>query len=542
MNKSKKKYKLDIFNIRKLLSRSTINSHDFNPKKVALRISVLYLIVGTLWILISDRFLLLFSFNYNLMHVISVSKGFFYVMLTSLMLYVLIKLSFQKIQNTNKMLTRQTEQLKQIAYKDSLTNLPNRVAFYDTAKAYIDNCNGEKYALIILDIDNLKYINDTLGHDFGDEIIIKAGKILSDSLDNNKLLYRVGGDEFIIFITHYEAVDEIESYVNKMLKSLSIPFDISDNITNITASFGISLYPCHAQDVDTLLKYADLALYKAKSIARGGYIIYSHDISENVQERVTLINELRGALDNREFSLFYQPQINLETGDIDTLEALIRWNNKKMGYVSPLKFINVAEETNLINKIGDWVLLNACCFLKSLHEQGYSKISMAVNISIIQLLQNDFIEKIKRVVSKVGIDPKFIELEITESVLIESYEEIKDKLIQLKSMGIKIALDDFGNGYSSLSYLTHIPINTLKIDKSFIDTITSENDQQSLTGMIIMIGRKLGLSIVAEGVETDTQLLYLKNHACHKIQGYYFYKPLPKDDIITLLNNRNKIN
>jgi len=525
------------FNIKDILSRSTGSPKDFSPKKIAFRISALYLFAGALWILLSDRILLNSIMSKQLMSTISMAKGWFYVLITAIILYFLIKMSFSKIQFTNDELIRQAEQLKQIAYKDSLTSLPNRTAFYDAAKIYLDSYPDSKNALIIIDIDNFKYINDTLGHAFGDKLIVNIGERLLNLSDSNKSVYRIGGDEFTVFVRQYENIEEIEAYAESILNSLNIPFKISDSILNITVSIGIALYPLHGHDVDTLLKCTDLAIYKAKSVVRGGYTFYSQDISMQIEERVTLENELRGALEYKEFTLYYQPQIDIETGEIDSMEALLRWNNRKLGSVSPLRFISIAEDSNLINHIGEWVLLNACRFLKKLHEQGYNKISVSVNISIIQLLQHNFIEKIMKIISQIDIDPKFIELEITESVLIESYDEIKDKLIQLKSIGIKIALDDFGKGYSSLSYLTHIPINTLKIDKNFIDTITSENDDSSLTSMIIMIGRRLGLSVVAEGVETKTQLMYLKKHNCHKIQGYYFCKPLPQEEILDLLNN-----
>jgi len=524
------------FNIKDILSRSTGSTKDFSPKKIAFRISALYLFAGALWILLSDKILINSIMSKQLISTISMVKGWFYVLVTAIILYFLIKMSFSKIQSTNEELIGQAEQLKQIAYKDSLTSLPNRIAFYDSAKIYLENYPDSKNSLIIIDIDNFKYINDTLGHAFGDKLIVNIGERLLNLSDSNKSVYRIGGDEFTVFVRQYENIEEIEAYAEAILHSLNIPFKISDSILNITVSIGIALYPLHGHDADTLLKCTDLAIYKAKSVARGGYTFYSQDISMQIQERVMLENELRGALEYKEFSLYYQPQIDIETGEIDSMEALLRWDNRKLGSVSPLRFISIAEDSNLINHIGEWVLLNSCIFLKKLHEQGYDKISISVNISIVQLLQHNFIEKIMKIISQIDIDPKFIELEITESVLIESYDEIKDKLIQLKSIGIKIALDDFGKGYSSLSYLTHIPINTLKIDKNFIDTITSEDDESSLTSMIIMIGRRLGLSVVAEGVETKTQLMYLKKHNCNKIQGYYFCKPLPQVEILDLLN------
>lgn len=523
------------FDFRQILSHSNSSPKDFNPQKIAMQISVIYLIGGSLWILLSDGFFLNFILSNRLVFTISTLKGILYVIITAVMLYFLIKISMIKIQDTNKELIDQTSKLKQIAYKDSLTGLANRTAFYEDANLYLNNFTSSKSALIILNIDRLKYINDTLGHAIGDKVIINTGKRLVKLLDNHKSVYKIGGDEFVVFIRQYKNIEDIISYTEQILQYISVPYNLVDGILNISATIGISLYPVHAKDLDTLLRCADLAIYKAKLIARGSYTIFNEAISNHIQERMTLQNELRGALQYKEFSLHYQPQVNIETGKTDTLEALIRWNNRKLGYVPPMKFISIAEEINLIIDIGEWVLFNSCSFLKKLHEEGYPNICMSVNISIKQLVQQNFIERVMGIISQVGIDPKFIELEITESVLIESYDEIKDKLIQLKSKGFKISLDDFGNGYSSLSYLTNIPINTLKIDKNFIDTISSEDDDVSLTSIIIMIGSRLGLSVVAEGVETEIQLKYLKKHQCNKIQGYYYCKPLPEDDVIDFL-------
>lgn len=654
----------------------------FNSKLTALKISGLYLIVGALWILLSDRFLLGIIPNKELLSDISMVKGWFYVLVTAAMLYFLIKMSFSKIQSVNaelrekyeeltsvyeeltaseqelqkqiEMLTesegryrliseatndgiwdekngerkfserwfeitgykkedlaelkdwmllihpqdlqevnqkleenrknkdpnyrceyrlrykdgayrwilsrarlifddngeiiqsagshtditdlkKYDEQLKQLAYEDYLTNLPNRTAFYETAKLHLGSSPDNKMALMFIDIDNFKYINDTLGHISGDKLISDIGKRLSELSDSGKSIYRIGGDEFIVFVHQYKDTEEIEAYAETILHSFSIPFEISGCVLNITVSIGIALYPLHGQDVDTLLKSADIAMYEAKA-SRGRYTFYSQEIDLQIQERMTIENELRKALEREEFSLAYQPQMDIATGKVNSMEALLRWNNEKLGSVSPLKFISIAEETNLINPIGDWVLLSACSFLKNLHSQGYSELSVCVNVSIIQLLQQNFTDKVMKILSQAEIEPRYIELEITESVLIESYDGIKDKLKELRSKGIKIALDDFGTGYSSLSYLIHIPINTLKIDKTFIDTIASDKDGTSLTNMIIMIGRKLGLSIVAEGVETEKQLEYLRKHNCHKIQGYYFSKPLPQKELLELLD------
>jgi len=436
-------------------------------------------------------------------------------------------------------LKKHQDQLKQLAFKDFLTTLPNRVSFYQTVKRHLTDWPDRKMALMFIDMDNFKYINDTIGHLLGDELIIRVGKRLMALMDSSRSVYRIGGDEFVVFINQYESTEEIETFAEELVKCFRTPFELSNCTLNITASIGIALYPLHGNDADTLLKSADMAMYKAKSTVRGGYVFYNQDMDQRVNERMMIENELRCALDRNEFELYYQPQLDINTGKICAFEALLRWKNDKLGFVSPLKFISIAEETHLINPIGDWVLQNSCRFLKELHNRGYSGISISVNVSIIQLMQQDFADKLMEILAQTGIHPEYLELEVTESVIIESYEVIKNKLEDLMSKGIKVALDDFGKGYSSLSYLTQIPITTLKIDKSFVDTIGNRRFDRSLTSMIIMIGRRLGLSLVAEGVETEEQLEYLKKHKCHKVQGYYFSKPLPHKEVLELLN-KNK--
>ncbi|HCD45891.1 MAG TPA: diguanylate cyclase [Lachnoclostridium sp.] len=537
MNRREKAKKfLNRFHIRDKLSRFFNCPGDFHPGKLAMEISVLYIFAGTLWILFSDRLLLKLTMDRQMSAAVSMIKGGGFVLATATVLYLLLRISLLKIQSMN-------QELKQMTFEDRLTSLPNRAAFYETAKRHMDHCPDNKMALMFIDIDNFKYINDTLGHVSGDLLISEIGKRLMGLSDESRSIYRIGGDEFVVFVHQYETLEEIETYAKVLLHSFAIPFRVSDSVLNVTVSLGIALYPLHGNDVDMLLKCADIAMYKAKSTARGRYTFYSQDIDMQIQERMIMENELWKALEREEFSLCYQPQIDVTTGRINSMEALLRWNNERLGLVSPLKFISIAEETNLINPIGDWVLFNACKFLKKVHDQGHPDISVSVNVSIIQLMQQDFTEKVMKTLSETGVKPGSLELEITESVLIESYDGIKDKLRELKSKGIKIALDDFGTGYSSLSYLTQIPINTLKIDKIFIDTITNNGEDTSLTNMIIMIGRRLGLSIIAEGVETEGQLEYLKKYDCNKIQGYYFSKPLPQDELLLLLEkNTGQLN
>lgn len=423
------------------------------------------------------------------------------------------------------------EQLRRLAFQDFLTGLPNRISFYSFLNDTVSGQPNKKLAVLFIDIDNIKYINDTLGHTAGDELIQHVGKRFMEMMDSSKSVYRIGSDEFVILMHHYESIEEIRSFANEIVNSFTVPFSLSGSQLFISATIGISLYPEHGTDADKLLQCADLAKYKAKTTARGKYIFYSDEMDMLISERLTIVNQLRSALDKNEFEVHYQPQIDIATGKVCALEALLRWKNDFLGYVPPLKFIEIAEETHLIAPIGYWVLEKSCRFLKDLHSLGYTDIRISVNVSVIQLIQKDFTDRIMDILSQTGLSPECLELEVTESVFIDSFKDVRKKIEYLMSQGISIALDDFGKGYSSLNYLTQIPISTLKIDKSFIDTIESQSPENILTSMMIIIGRKLGFNVVAEGVETENQLNYLKRYRCHRVQGYYFCKPLPQNDI-----------
>ncbi|MFY9278227.1 MAG: EAL domain-containing protein [Caldicoprobacterales bacterium] len=432
------------------------------------------------------------------------------------------------------------ERLKGLAYRDFLTGMPNRISFIDTVTEHILKYPDKKKALIFFDIDNFKHINDTVGYLVGDQLIIAIGQRLSSLSDANKSAYRNSGDEFVIFIHEYEDIEEVENFTRQLIRIISQPFVFSNYTLNINISIGIALYPLHGKDIDTLFKCADIAMFEAKSKDRGRYIFYHESMEAEFKERMLLGNELRGALERNEFQLHYQPQLNIDTGEIFKFEALLRWHNERFGNVPPIKFIEIAEETHLINPIGDWVLNEACSFLKELHKSGFSHISISINVSIIQLMQHDFVYKVIETLKRHQLDPRYLEVEVTESVFIESYEDVREKLELLSSRGISIALDDFGSGYSSLNYLIEMPINTLKIDKSFIHSISENFEDQTLASMIIMLGQKLGLSVIAEGVETKDQVEYLEKLKCYNVQGYYFSGPVPREEVFNLLN-REKI-
>lgn len=522
-----------------------MNSFEkLNPGQISLKISVIYMIAGALWILLSDKVASFLVSDKEALTFISMLKGWAYVIITGMLIYSLVHSAFLRIKEAEdklyisyQSLSKVNMELEHQAYHDQITGAQNRLALINYINRLINSKNSGKIALIIADIDNFKYINDTMGHSFGDKLLVMASERFKSLAESSFAIYRLSSDEFVILLEDYEESTEVERLAAKLLKGFETRFDINSSSMFITISMGVALYPDHGDCMDELLKNADIALFKAKETGRNRIVFYAKSMNEAVSERVFIEKNLRKALDNNEFELHYQPQLDIATKKVSGFEALIRWNSPELGHVSPLKFISIAEDTHLIIPIGEWVMRKACMFIKGLHQQGYEELPVSVNISMLQLLQDDFIDKVTEVLEWSQLDAKFLELEITESILMESYEAIEGKLKLLRDRGIKIALDDFGKGYSSLNYLRQLPISTIKIDKTFIDTIGAAGKHKSLTELMVRIGRAMGMCVVAEGVETQEQLDYLIKHKCDKIQGYLFSKPLPGEKVIdTLLN------
>ncbi len=447
-----------------------------------------------------------------------------------------IKQQYDEIVIINEKISQSEEKLANLAYYDSLTGLMNKLSLYERAK--INALEDGRAALLFIDIDNFKYVNDTLGHAFGDKLIVKVSERLMALLKDDYSLYRLSGDEFIIIMNQIEAREQAEEYASYILENFKKDFDSLGSNLHISLSIGISICPDHGRDLEQLLKFADIAMYKAKEAGRKSYMVYDQQMNEAFTERIMIEKHLQGALDENEFVLYYQPQLDIATNKITGFEALLRWNSPVLGMVSPLKFIKVAEDTHFIIPLGTWVLQTACEFLKRLEDNGYQGLTVSVNISILQLLQEDFLDIVEGVLSINDVEPENLELEITETILMESFDRIIARLMRLRDKKIRIALDDFGKGYSSLSYLKQLPITTMKVDKSFIDYITNDN-QEDLIGHIISIGKNMGMNVIAEGVEEQCQLDYLAIHECDKIQGYLFSKPLPEEAIMSLLQNRS---
>ncbi|MCJ7690259.1 MAG: bifunctional diguanylate cyclase/phosphodiesterase, partial [Clostridiaceae bacterium] len=368
-----------------------------------------------------------------------------------------------------------------------------------------------------------------------DKLIMKISERLASLLKESYSIFRLSGDEFIIIIKNIEGKGDVEIFASHIIDSFREEFHVIDSVLHISVSIGVTICPEHGNDLEELLKYADIAMYSAKDAGKNRYVVYEQLMNEVLTERMNIEKYLRTALEKNELEIYYQPQLDLETKKITGFEALMRWKSPELGFISPLKFIKVAEDTRLIIPLGNWILREACAFLTKLHIKGYTSLTVSVNVSIVQLLQIGFNDMVIDILELFGLDPNYLELEITESILMESFEIIGVKLESLREMGVRIALDDFGTGYSSLNYLKQLPISTLKIDKSFIDEITCESICETLTGQIIMLGRSMGMCVVAEGVERREQLEYLIYYKCNKIQGYICSKPIPEGEIEKLL-------
>jgi diguanylate cyclase (GGDEF)-like protein len=426
------------------------------------------------------------------------------------------------------------------AYQDSLTNLPNRYLFQDRLKNAISHAARKQrlIALLHIDLDNFKRVNETLGYPAGDFLLRSVADRFMTSLrktdsvtrfiteDTESLMARIGGDEFTILLTEITKVQDAALVCNRIISLLSEPFIIEREEVFITASIGISVYPSDSDDMTSLIKHADIAMNQAKKQGKNTFQYYSESMNTSTLERFSIENKLRKALERNEFMLFYQPQIDISTGRVIGVEALIRWLQPDLVLVKPGQFIPVTEETGLIVPIGEWVLRNACAQNKTWQSEGIEPFNMTVNISGIQFQQDTFIEMVAQSLYDSGLDPSYLKLELTESSLMKHSENSLKKMNLLKGMGIQISIDDFGTGYSSLNYLKRFPVEILKIDRSFIRDIGTNPDDQAIVRAIIALAHNLNIKVIAEGVETKKQLGLLRGYGCDGAQGYLICPPI----------------
>lgn len=423
------------------------------------------------------------------------------------------------------------------AFHDLLTGLPNRMLFNDRLPLALANAhrNGSMLAVMFLDLDRFKTINDTLGHAIGDQLLQAVATRLAGCLREGDTIARWGGDEFTLLLPQINNTEDAAKAAQRLSKALKPAFHVGMHELYISCSIGIALYPHDGDDAQTLLKNADAALYRVKEQGRNGYQIYTPAINSQASALLALESSLHHALERQQFVLHYQPQINVNTGQITGMEALLRWQHPELGLIPPRVFIALAEENGLIVPIGEWVLRTACAQNKAWQVAGLPPFRMAVNLSARQFQQPHLVETVAQTLAETRLSPCHLELEITETVVMHDVDFTTSMLKDLQVMGVNLAVDDFGTGYSSLSYLKRFPLNTIKIDQSFIRELTTDPNDAAIVTAIIALGRGLNLNVVAEGVETQAQLDYLRSRHCEEMQGYLFSKPMPLEDATEFL-------
>ncbi len=431
-------------------------------------------------------------------------------------------------------LRERVAEVHRLAYSDPLTNLPNRASLEEWFKVELEKAaNGDSYGVIMfLDLNDFKRVNDLFGHSSGDDLLIKTGNRIEMVLPDKGRIFRLGGDEFIVIIPGVEE-DESEKFAQKILLEIACTYVCKEEICHITGSLGIAMYPKEGVDMDSLLGKVDTAMYHAKEVKGVGYSRFDSSMHEAVMRRIKLESSLAKALERKELELFYQPQFDAVLNKAVAIEALLRWNRPGKEYISPIEFIPLAEESGLIIPIGRWVLAEACKFCVYLHQLGYKEMYVTVNMSPKQVEHPEFIDNIRGILEETGLSPRFLELEMTESLFMKSLDLCKNKFNELRKMGIRLALDDFGKGYSSLTRLQVLPFNVLKIDKEFLQEITTQ--QSEIIRTIIKLAHVLGVEVVVEGVETIEQANFVIDAQGDRIQGYYFSPPLPRENLLMYL-------
>lgn len=443
------------------------------------------------------------------------------------------------ITNINKEVVYEAK-INKLSFFDELTTLPNRTKFGQRIEDLITYYAKDPFALIYIDMDDFNTINDTLGHSYGDKVLRIVAETIAIHCDKNHQLYRFGGDEFIIIYREYKSIDEITKFVVSIFDSLKDEIQVESTKVSVHQSMGIAFYPADGADMETLLMHADMALNEAKKEGKNVYQFYSSELNKEIHTRIQIESELKRAIEENEFILYYQPKYNIKENRLTGYEALIRWNHPEKGILTPGYFVDIAEETGLIVEISDWVIEEAIQQVRRWVDQGYEDFSVAINLSGKQFKDENVVDKIKKTVAKYNVEPKYIEFEVTETIALFDVKYAKTLLLKLQEIGFKISLDDFGTGYSSLNYLSVLPIDILKIDKGFIQEIYSNEKGEKIIHAVINLAQAYNLQVVAEGVETKKQLAYLLAEGCDIIQGYYFSKPVPSHEAIEMFHKKIK--
>lgn len=437
----------------------------------------------------------------------------------------------------------QTEKITKMAYYDTLTQLPNRALFYETIEKVIYQLQDKKeayFAVLFLDLDNFKNINDSLGHLIGDKLLQGLAKRIQDSLRKNDLIARLGGDEFALLIDNINTINDSKIVAEKILKHLEKPIEIdNEHSFYVGVSIGISIYPQDGTSVESLIKNADTAMYRAKELGKRTYQLFNSKFDNNVQTRLDLEQELRHSISESNFVLYYQPQLNIKTKKIVGVESLIRWNHPRRGFLNPGAFLPFAEETGLIIQLDKWVIEQACLQAKQWYDMGYTELTTYINFSLLQFQQVDFISHLQNTLDKVKLPPALLGIEITENISSLDNNIVVDVLKSLKNLGIKVVLDDFGIGYSSLSHLATFPLHGLKIDKVFVQKAPENKSDESIVETITNLGHSFGLEIVAEGIESQELLDFIGTKNCDIAQGYFISKPVKAEEVTKLFTVLN---
>lgn len=434
----------------------------------------------------------------------------------------------------NKMM----DNINRLTYTDTLTDLPNRKVFQEQLELSINYCktNNDKLPVFILGLDRFRNINDTLGHNTGDELIKRVSQRLKEQINDQGIVGRLGREDFGIVMYSIKNYNKMISVIEDILDDIKRPYRIEDHELYITSSIGVAIYPRDGKEYGTLIKNANIAMGRAKEIGGNAYQLYRVEMKNDLVEQLSLDANMRYGLQNNEFYNYYQPIIDITTGEIVAVEALVRWIHPNIGLISPAKFIPLAEENGLILPLGETILRNACSHVKKLHNEGYPKLSVSVNISTIQFEKEGFVKMVKDILREEDLEPRFLKLEITESIVVKDISHTINILNELRAMEVSISIDDFGTGYSSLGYLREFAINTLKIDKSFVMGLMKDKKNEAIISTIISIAKNLELEVIAEGVETEKELKFLSDEKCNYAQGYYFSKPVAFEELKKLLN------
>ncbi|MFT5045572.1 MAG: diguanylate cyclase (GGDEF)-like protein, partial [Porticoccaceae bacterium] len=452
------------------------------------------------------------------------------------------------------------KQIHNLAYYDLVTGLPNRAQLSEQLRytLKLSKRNDSKFSVLFLDLDHFKQVNDTLGHDAGDELLqqvanrltsvvretdmIIGGNGADTDLESQHTVARLGGDEFVVLLSVINRAEDAARVAERIAQAIGMPYELGNNTVNVTTTIGISVYPADGDDFESMMKSADIAMYHAKESGRNGYQFYSRNIHEQALARFSLEADLRVAIETDQLTVAYQPKIDMKTGELSGVEALTRWRHPEKGTMDPSVFIPLAEETGLIIPLGRWVLRQACEQMQRWVKAGWPPMVMAVNCSAVQFTKSNVIEDINEAIRFSGLDPKYLEIELTESLLLQDGEKGIQILKDMKELGIQVAIDDFGTGFSSLSYLKRLPVDKLKIDKSFVDDLATDSGDAAIVTAIITLSHNLNLTVVAEGVETQEQYDILRSYKCNEAQGYLISRPLEIDDFETWMNSYHSQN